>query len=76
MLDSYLEPTAYFYLCIMFKNDTIVALATPAGSGAIAVIRLSGSEAHKIAAGIFIPAFAKAELQPSTPYFMRLEYTT
>ena len=45
----------------MFKNDTIVALATPAGSGAIAVIRISGSDAHRIAGAIFVPAFAKAE---------------
>ncbi|MEN8817705.1 MAG: tRNA uridine-5-carboxymethylaminomethyl(34) synthesis GTPase MnmE [Nonlabens sp.] len=60
----------------MFKNDTIVALATPAGSGAIAVIRLSGSEAHKIAAGIFIPAFAKAELQPSSETYAKLGANT
>lgn len=30
-------------------NDTIVALATPSGSGAIAVIRLSGENAISIA---------------------------
>jgi len=29
----------------MFQNDTIIALATPSGSGAIAVIRLSGKDA-------------------------------
>lgn len=33
----------------MINNDTIVALATPAGAGAIAVVRLSGSEAINIA---------------------------
>lgn len=32
------------------ENDTIVALATPPGRGAIAVIRLSGAEASAIAA--------------------------
>ncbi|NND11460.1 MAG: tRNA uridine-5-carboxymethylaminomethyl(34) synthesis GTPase MnmE, partial [Flavobacteriaceae bacterium] len=32
----------------MTHNDTIIALATPAGSGAIAVIRLSGDSAIKI----------------------------
>ncbi|MFC7357391.1 tRNA uridine-5-carboxymethylaminomethyl(34) synthesis GTPase MnmE [Jejudonia soesokkakensis] len=37
----------------MIYNDTIVALATPSGAGAIAVIRLSGNEAIKIASGIF-----------------------
>ena len=34
-------------------NDTIVALATPSGSGAIAVIRLSGKEAITIASKCF-----------------------
>ena len=33
----------------MIYNDTIVALATPSGAGAIAVIRLSGKEAIAIA---------------------------
>lgn len=37
----------------MIQNDTIVALATPAGSGAIAIIRLSGPEAIAIASSIF-----------------------
>jgi tRNA modification GTPase len=37
----------------MIQNDTIVALATPAGSGAIAIIRLSGPEAIPIASSIF-----------------------
>jgi len=32
----------------MIQNDTIVALATPSGVGAIAVIRLSGEDAIKI----------------------------
>lgn len=40
----------------MFKNETIVALATPSGSGAIAVIRLSGPESHEIASQLFIPS--------------------
>jgi tRNA modification GTPase len=33
----------------MFQKDTIVALATPPGIGAIAVIRLSGHDALMIA---------------------------
>ncbi len=37
----------------MFQNDTIVALATPSGSGAIAVIRLSGKEAITIGSKFF-----------------------
>lgn len=37
----------------MIYNDTIVALATPAGAGAIAVVRLSGDKAISIAAEVF-----------------------
>ncbi len=37
----------------MINEDTIVALSTPAGIGAIAVIRLSGSDAITIADSIF-----------------------
>lgn len=38
---------------MMNTNETIVALATPSGAGAIAVIRLSGSDAISIASKIF-----------------------
>lgn len=37
----------------MNYNDTIVALATPSGAGAIAVIRVSGESAIKISSGLF-----------------------
>lgn len=37
----------------MTHNDTIVALATPAGAGAIAIVRLSGDKAIEIASGVF-----------------------
>ena len=37
----------------MTHTDTIVALATPSGAGAIAVIRLSGPEAISIATALF-----------------------
>lgn len=40
-------------LRLMIHDDTIVALATPAGAGAIAVIRLSGMEAISIASELF-----------------------
>ena len=33
------------YFCWMIQNDTIIALATPSGVGAISVIRLSGDNA-------------------------------
>lgn len=41
------------YFCSMIKNDTIIALATPSGVGAIAVIRLSGENAITIADAFF-----------------------
>ncbi|WP_186988998.1 tRNA uridine-5-carboxymethylaminomethyl(34) synthesis GTPase MnmE [Constantimarinum furrinae] len=37
----------------MIHNDTIVALATPSGAGAIAVIRLSGIDAISTASSLF-----------------------
>jgi tRNA modification GTPase len=37
----------------MIKNDTIIALATPSGVGAISVIRLSGEKAIDIVAAFF-----------------------
>ena len=37
----------------MILQDTIVALATPSGSGAIAVVRLSGKDAVNIASKVF-----------------------
>lgn len=39
----------------MIKNDTIIALATPSGVGAISVIRLSGEDAIDIADAFFKP---------------------
>ena len=38
------------YICNMIKNDTIIALATPSGIGAISVIRLSGEKSIDIVA--------------------------
>ncbi|WP_339886661.1 tRNA uridine-5-carboxymethylaminomethyl(34) synthesis GTPase MnmE [uncultured Flavobacterium sp.] len=37
----------------MINQETIVALATPSGAGAIAIIRLSGNEAITIASSVF-----------------------
>ena len=37
----------------MIQNDTIVALASPSGAGAIAVIRVSGSDAITVSNSIF-----------------------
>ncbi|RXR30071.1 tRNA uridine-5-carboxymethylaminomethyl(34) synthesis GTPase MnmE [Flavobacterium piscinae] len=43
----------------MIPTETIVALATPSGAGAIAVIRLSGRAAIAIAANIFVSVSGK-----------------
>jgi tRNA modification GTPase len=43
----------------MIPQDTIVALATPSGAGAIAVIRISGNDAITIAANVFISVSGK-----------------
>lgn len=50
-----------------FLNRNICALATHAGMGAIAIIRLSGEETPEIVGKIFAPAGGKAPL----PYTMR-----
>ena len=43
----------------MIHNETIVALASPSGSGAIAVIRVSGPEAISICKSVFISISGK-----------------
>ena len=37
----------------MLYNDSIVALATPSGAGAIAIIRISGEDAITIGNSVF-----------------------
>ncbi len=43
----------------MIPTETIVALATPSGAGAIAVIRLSGKEAVTIVSNVFVSVSGK-----------------
>lgn len=50
----------------MKHQDTIVALASPPGSGAIAIIRLSGPQAIGIASGIFRSVSGKQLKQQAT----------
>src|SRR5262245_35990455 len=38
----------------MYERDTIAAIATPPGEGAIAIIRISGDDAEKIATKLFV----------------------
>lgn len=49
----------------MLLQDTIVALATPSGAGAIAVIRISGPDAFAVADAVFKSGKKKLSLQKS-----------
>jgi tRNA modification GTPase len=42
----------------VFRGDTIAAIATPAGTGGIAIIRVSGPGARDVAESVFVPARA------------------
>ena len=55
----------------MHLDDTIVAIATPAGRGGIGVVRLSGSEAKTIARPLLRLAHTE-ELQPNRAHFGEL----
>ena len=53
-------------------NDTIVALATPSGSGAIAVVRLSGKDAISIADANFKSVVSKKSLNNQETHTIHL----
>lgn len=57
----------------VFREDTIVALITPPGSGAVATLRLSGTEAINITDRVFGTRSGKSrklnEQQPNTIHF-------
>jgi len=53
----------FTYFCSMIPNDTIIALATPSGAGAIAVIRISGKDAFATAASLFRSVHGKKLLE-------------
>ena len=55
----------------MKLHDNIVALATPSGAGAIAVIRVSGPEAVKLVAPVF-EAKSKKDLQEQPSHTLHL----
>lgn len=59
----------------MLSQDTIVALATPAGAGAIAIIRLSGSQAIQIASSLFQSVSGK-RLHEQKSHTLHLGYIT
>ena len=53
IIDKMLQARSYLYFYKMQYQETIIALATPAGSGAIGVIRISGENAISLAAPNF-----------------------
>lgn len=53
------------YLCTMITKDTIIAIATPPGMGAIAVLRLSGETAITEVAAVYK---GKSDLQKAPGY--------
>ncbi len=53
MLSSFFSFIFASYTLQMIPQETIVALATPSGAGAIAIIRLSGKEAIEMASEVF-----------------------
>ena len=53
----------------MLFEETIAAIATPAGKGGVAIIRLSGKDPLKIAAQMFTPS-GKTSVQNFQPYRM------
>lgn len=55
----------------MLINDTIVAIATPSGSGAIAIIRMSGKDAIVIADSVF---YGKNKLVNQNAYTISFGY--
>lgn len=52
----------------MRMEDTICALSTASGMGAIAVIRISGAETFSIVQKLFVPFSKKHEIQNANPY--------
>lgn len=52
----------------MINDSTIAAIATPAGMGAIAVLRLSGANAIPICESVFVPSQKGKKLSEQPPY--------
>ena len=55
-----------------FSDDTICAVATPPGMGAIAVVRVSGPQSHEIVCRLFHQhgkSFAKEQIQGYRCYY-------
>lgn len=57
---------------MFYKEDTIAAISTPSGSGGIAVLRISGSDAISIADKIFSGSLKLTELESHRVTFGRI----
>ena len=53
----------------MLLDDTIAAISTPVGEGAIAVLRVSGPDAVIVVARIFRGSIAPEKMEPRRSYF-------
>lgn len=58
----------------MLNQDTIVALATPDGQGAIAVIRISGPEAFLIVESVFRASNPRKKIQAQASHTLHMGY--
>jgi tRNA modification GTPase len=63
---------AFFDQHSSFSPDTIAAISTPFGEGAIAILRLSGRRSISIAADIFHSRTPVTDLPPRTQHFGRI----
>jgi tRNA modification GTPase len=52
----------------MYREDTIAAIATPAGEGGVAIVRISGPDAERIANAIFHRAKGNGKLRSHVLY--------
>lgn len=57
----------------MIKADTIIAVATPSGSGGIGILRLSGPDAYQNTVKIFTPLGGSKNLTPRTATYGKLK---
>ncbi|MGQ9853481.1 MAG: tRNA uridine-5-carboxymethylaminomethyl(34) synthesis GTPase MnmE [Candidatus Oleimicrobiaceae bacterium] len=62
-------------MAIVMDRDTIVALSTPQGTGALAIVRLSGSEAVQLVEGALVSKRPLRELPSHTITYGRLRGT-
>jgi len=62
----------YFFTAMSFQEDTIVAISSPPGRGAIVCIRVSGSEAHSIVAQLLEQSRDLKNFSPRTLHLVWL----